>query len=156
MMARQTRDQVKRFHALTEAQAALGWGVILILAALVGAIYLSQASRTASVGRRIQVLQNDLDILKQENARLERSIAEAQQLDRLQQEAARLGFVPAHTDDIEYLMIPNYPAAAPIPTILDAPAETAVAPPPPQTIQEAIWLSIRQQISHFVEGEANE
>ena len=52
---RQKREQLKRLGWLTEAQAVLGWGVILILVALVGAIYLNQASRIASVGRRVQV-----------------------------------------------------------------------------------------------------
>ena len=58
MMARQTREQLKRLNALTEAQAALGWGVILLLAALLGTVYVSQASRIATVGRRVQILQN--------------------------------------------------------------------------------------------------
>ena len=108
-MARQTREQLKRLNALTEAQAALGWGVILVLAALLGTVYVSQASRIASVGRQVQILQNELTELKRQNNDLERDIAAAQALDRLQAEAVRLGFVEADPDDIEYIIVPDYP-----------------------------------------------
>lgn len=155
MMARHSRDQLRRFRTLTEAQAVLGWAVILVLAALVGAIYVSQASRTASVGRRIQIMQAEMETLKRENAALERQIAEAQQLQRLQAEAARLGFVPADPDDIEYIIVPNYPAINS--TAISMPAATAVPlPPPPDTINNALWLALRGRISGFVQGEANE
>ncbi len=48
-------EALKKLPWLTEAQAALGWGIILILIALLGAIYLSQTSRIAIVGRLVQV-----------------------------------------------------------------------------------------------------
>jgi hypothetical protein len=156
MMARQTREQLKRLNALTEAQAALGWGVILVLAALLGTVYVSQASRIATVGRRVQVLQNELIELKRQNNGLERDIAAAQALDRLQVEAARLGFVEAKTADIEYIIVPEYPVTleetdplAILPTV------TAV-PPPAETVREAIWLHLRGRFSDFIRGEARE
>ncbi len=156
MMARQTREQLKRLNALTEAQAALGWGVILVLAALLGTVYVSQASRIATVGRRVQVLQNELIELKRQNNGLERDIAAAQALDRLQAEAARLGFVEAKTDDIEYIIVPEYPVTleetdplAILPTV------TAV-PPPAETVREAIWLHLSGRFSDFIRGEARE
>ncbi|HRQ41084.1 MAG TPA: hypothetical protein PLD25_24470 [Chloroflexota bacterium] len=154
MMARQTRDQLRRFRTLTEAQAVLGWAVILVLAALVGTIYVSQASRTASVGRRIQMMQAEMESLKRENAALERQIAEAQRLTRLQAEAARLGFVPAGPDDIEYIIVPNYPVTNSSGSIA-APTSTPL-PPPPATMNDALWLALRGRINGFVQGEANE
>lgn len=155
-MARQTRDQLRRFRSLTEAQAVLGWGAILLLAALVGTIYVNQASRIAAVGRRVQVMQAELEEIKRENAVLEREIAQAQQLSRLQDEAVRLGFVLADPDDIEYLIVPNYPTELPDVT-LPAQVPTAVAPPnPPATLNDALWLSIQHRIRRFVQGEANE
>ena len=154
MMARQTRDQIKRLNALTEAQAALGWGVILVLAALLGTIYVSQASRIASVGRQVQILQNELTELKRQNNDLERDIAAAQALDRLQAEAIRLGFVEASPDDIEYIIVPDYPAENIENNPLEIlPTATAV-PPPTETVREAIWLYLRGQFSDFIRGEA--
>ena len=156
MMARQTREQIKRLNALTEAQAALGWGVILVLAALLGTIYVSQASRIAAVGRRVQILQNELTDLKRQNNDLERDIAAAQALDRLQSEAIRLGFVEADPDDIEYIIVPEYPAEL-IETdpLAIVPTVTAV-PPPAQTVREALWLYLSGRFSDFIKGEARE
>ncbi len=153
---RRKRDQFKQLKRLTEAQAALGWGVILILAALLGAIYLSQASRIAIVGRRVQTLQEQLTDMKQENSAIERQIAEAQSLERLQQEALRLGFTQARSDDIEYIVVPNYPAATE--TSSSEIGETAVAPlsPPPETIGEVLWLTVQNSIASLVYGEASE
>lgn len=148
---RQARKRARQQLVLTEAQMAMGWFVILGLATLLGAIYLSQASRIASTGRRMQVLQDELEALKRENAILERGIAEAQSLERVQEGTARLGFVAADPEDIEYLIVSDYPGeptAAPTPT-----------PPPARPVEsmpEAIWLAIRARIDALGEGEAVE
>ncbi len=153
--ARQARDLAKRFSRLTEAQAALGWGIILFLAALLGAIYLSQISQIASVGRTVQFLQADLVELKRENAASARQIAEAQSLSRLQEEAIRRGFTAAETDEIEYVIVPDYPADDEVSTVLMAtPVPTAV-PIPPQTMHEAIWSSLYVRWSNLIRGESS-
>lgn len=153
-MSRQTREQARRLTWLTEAQAAIGWGIILVLAALLGTIYLRQASQIATIGRHVQIMQNNLASIKQDNATLEQQIAEAQSLERLQTEAQRLGFVQADPDDIEYVVVPNYPADS---------GETAVVPPTPapitgspQTIGEAFWQQISSGVSNLIRGEARE
>jgi len=156
MMARQTREQLKRLNALTEAQAALGWGVILVLAALLGTIYVSQASRIASVGRRVQILQNELIELKRQNNDLERDIAAAQALDRLQAEAIRLGFVEANPADIEYIIVPDYPVKLEETDPLEIPPTVTAVPPPVETVREALWLYLSDRFSDFIRGEARE
>ncbi len=156
MMARQTREQLKRLNALTEAQAALGWGVILVLAALLGTIYVSQASRIASVGRRVQILQNELTELKRQNNDLERDIAAAQAIDRLQAEATRLGFVEADPTDIEYIIVPDYPAELEETDPLEIPPTVTAVPPPVETVREALWLYLSDRFSDFIRGEARE
>jgi cell division protein FtsL len=147
-------EQVRRLVWLTETQAALGWGVILILVALLGAIYLNQASRIAAIGRRVQNLQIQVDNVKRENAALEREIAEAQALDRLQREAVRLGFRRASAVDIEYVVVPDYPML--VPTL--APVRTPVPPPsPPEAIErfrDAIWLAVRASVTDLMRGES--
>lgn len=157
-MTRRKREQAKRLTWLTEAQAALGWGVILLLVALLGTIYLNQASRIASIGRRVQAKQNELEELKRENATLERQIAEAQSLERLQQEAIRLGFAPAQPEDIEYVLIPNYPAVTrePVAATVTPPTETTTSGLPPEKMTEAIWLALKASINDLVRGEASE
>jgi cell division protein FtsL len=151
--SRQKREQAKRFKRLTEAQAALGWGVILLLSALLGVIYLSQASGIAAVGRRVQNLQVESEMLKRENGNLERQIAEAQSLERLQQEALRLGFVQAQASEIDYIVIPDYPVASDTDEPTEAPVVTV---PPAETIGEVLWLSLKNSVSHMIYGEAGE
>ncbi len=153
---RQTRAQLKRLTRLAEFQAVLGWGVILVIAALLGTIFLRQSSRIATTGRQVQILQSGLIDLKRENSAIEKQIAEAQSLERLQSAAIRLGFIPARPDDIEYVIVPNYPVAetaVPEPSTPDA--ETAVAPPP-ATIRQAFWLAIEDSINDLVKGESRE
>lgn len=154
--SRRKREQLKRLTWLNETQVALGWFVILILVALLGAIYLNQASRIASVGRRVQVLQNDLESLKRENAALARQIAEAQTLDKLRQEAIRLGFVPARPADIEYIIIPDYPFASEPATGIVTPEVTDIEIAPPDTMSEAIWLALKGGVNNLTYGEAGE
>ncbi len=144
------KERKKSVFWLTEAQLALSWGVLLTLAALVGAIYLYQTSRIAESGRRVRILQSNLDETKQENVELERDIAEAQSLNRLQEDALKLGFIPASPADVEYLVIPDYPDA---PQIAPTP-ESAVQSEPADNLVEAIWLAIRDSIGDLIHGES--
>jgi hypothetical protein len=151
---RQARELARKLGLLTQAQAAAGWGVIIILAALLGAIYLNQTSKIATIGRRVQREQNALDEVKRENAELERLIAEAQALDRLSAEAQRLGFVPSTPADIDYIVIPNYPdEPAPEPT---EEGKIEEPPQPPETMWEAIALAVRDLGIDLTRGESHE
>jgi hypothetical protein len=154
----QTREFARRLSLLTEAQAVIGWGIILVLAALLGAIYLNQASRIAAIGRRVQIQQDELDEWKRVNGDLKRQIAEAQSLERLQQEAIRLGFEPAQTNEIEYVIIPGYPleevAPPPPDPAAEGPGTASLATP--HTMWEALWLSLRASGSALMQGSANE
>ncbi len=148
---RQSKKEKRRNRFwLTEAQAALSWGIILALGALLGTIYLYQASRIAGVGRYVQELQNELDDVKRVNAELEREIAEGQSLERLQTEAERLGFVRARPEDIEYVTVPDFPTAI----NQGAPIETPEPPPPIETIWEALVITFQNSINNLAIGES--
>lgn len=151
---RQARELARRLGLLTQAQAAAGWAVIIILGALLGVIYLNQTAKIAAIGRRVQAQQADLDEVKRQNAELERLIAEAQALERLDAEAVRLGFVPSTPADIEYVVIPNYPIEPAVEPVEEVtPAEL---PEPPESIWKAIALTIRDLGIDLTRGEANE
>ena len=153
-MSRETREQARQLTWLTEAQAAVGWAIVLVLAALLGTIYLRQASQIAAVGRRVQALQIELENVKRESTDIERQIAEAQSLERLQAEAIRLGFTVADPDDIEYIIVPDYPVEAE-----DGEAPPTAPPPPetlPQSMEEAMMLQFRNSIDNLIRGEAGE
>lgn len=151
--SQQTRERSLRLVKLTEAQAALGWGIILIMLALIGAIYLGQTSKIAASGRKVQEMQIELNALREENAVLERDIAQVQTLDYLRQESERLGFVGAQPYDVEYLVIPEYPPA----TAVTAPAATVEPlPEPAENMQEALLLALEATFIDLAIGEANE
>jgi len=103
-------------------------------------------------------MQNELERLKRENAALEREVAEAQSLERLRQEAIRLGFVQSQPADIEYVIVPNYPAdeRPAANEALVTPTPVATPAPPPETIREALWLSLKTRMGDLMQGEASE
>ncbi len=144
------KERRKSLFWLTEAQAALTWGVLLTMAALVGAIYLYQTSRIATSGRQVQLLQQELDAIKQENIELERDIAEAQSLDRLQSEAVAMGFARSNPSDVEYLVIPHYP---PTPDMTST-SESVGQAEPAESMFEALWLAIQNSIGDLILGES--
>ncbi len=154
---RQAREVAKRLGWLASAQAATGWAVILIMAALLGAIYLNQASEIATIGRRVQQEQDTLEEAKRINADLERLIAEAQSLERLNEEALRLGFVPAGPDEIDYIVIPEYPIYdVPLDLTTEASLSEEIPSTPPQTMGEAALLGLRSLTDDLVRGQADE
>ena len=151
---RQTRELTRRLGKLTEAQAALGWGIILVLVALLGAIYLNQVSHIASSGRRAQLLQFNLDTLQRENSEISRKIAVKQSLSRLQQEAAQMGFIQSQPSDLDYIKIPNYPARQPLatktqPIIIEEPFI-------PSTMRGALWEALKGVFNDLTQGESGE
>jgi cell division protein FtsB len=150
MRRRAEKAHNRRWLWLNETKVALGWFIVLGLGALLGTIYLSQASRIAGTGRRMQSLQEDLNNIKRENAEIERQIAGAQSLSRLQEGAEQMGFITADPEDIEYLVVADYPPPV-------APQPTAEPPPQPvETMDEALWLVITSRLSDLVQGNANE
>ena len=151
---RSLRQQAKRLVWLTEAQAALGWGIIIILVALLGAIYLAQTSKIAATGRRVQLLQNELTDVKRENATFERQIAQAQSLPLLQERARALGFFQANPNDIEYLVVPDYPTGPP--PVATPPPEVEPTPEPILTIQEGLWYAVKDYVAGLIQGESSE
>lgn len=82
-------------------------GLILALIALLAGLYLAQASEIATTGRRIQSLRHQRDELQRQNADLLDQIAKEGSISRLQDRAARLGFVPA--TQVEYLRVTAVP-----------------------------------------------
>ena len=132
----------------------MGWGIMLLIITLVGAIYLNQTSKIAAVGRHVQELDYDLREIQRENAAIERDVAEAQSLDRLYKETQRMGFVAAQAADIEYIVIPDYPVDT-----LPVSTESARAEKPPRsvdTVREALSIVLQRRLDDLMRGEFGE
>jgi hypothetical protein len=99
----------KRAPSLFQAQAALGWGVVVALMALLGVVYLTLGSDSIVSGYHIQQMTWELTALQRENAQLEARIAKFEDVGNLQSRAQEMGFVAAGPEQIEYLRVDNYP-----------------------------------------------
>jgi hypothetical protein len=99
----------KRAPSLFRAQAALGWGVVVALMALLGVVYLTLGSDSIVSGYHIQQMTWTLTSLQRENAQLEAQIAQHEAVGNLQNRAREMGFVAAGPEQIEYLRVDNYP-----------------------------------------------
>ena len=152
--SRQTRELTRRLRKLTEVQAAVGWGLILLVIALLGVIYLNQSSRIATVGRRVQTLQYELGILQNDNADIEREIAQAQSLARLQKEAESMGFVRTQPGSVEYLIVPDYPSLTTAVEVQQS--QNGTLQSPVETIQEGLWLANDAKFNDLIRGESRE
>jgi cell division protein FtsL len=152
--SRQTREITRRLKKLTEVQAAVGWGLILLVIALLGVIYLNQSSKIAAVGRHVQELRFEINTIQRQNSEIEREIAEAQSLSRIQKEAERMGFIRAQSIYVEYLVIP------PFSSMTDGQdtryVQSQAAAPPVETISKALLLTVEAAINDLMEGEASE
>jgi hypothetical protein len=90
-----------------ERKAALGMLLILITVSLIGWLYLTQASSSATISFQIEQHRAELSKLDQQNAQLDLDIAEWEALPRIEQRARELGFAPR--SQVLYLSVPNYP-----------------------------------------------
>ncbi|MBN1937597.1 MAG: hypothetical protein JW934_23270 [Anaerolineae bacterium] len=82
-------------------------GVLCILAAfaLLGWIYLSQASHVAMTSRRVQDLEDQKKQLQEQNLELMAQIAEYESVRRLAERAEALGFVRLPLDEVQFLAV---------------------------------------------------
>lgn len=85
-------------------------GLVLALVVLLAGLYLAQASEIATTGRRIETLSQQRDELQRQNAEMLDRIAAEASIPRLQERAAKLGFVPA--PQVEYLQVAVTPPEA--------------------------------------------
>jgi hypothetical protein len=123
----------------TQTQAVAVVSISLLVIAIVGGFYLTVASRAATAGRDLQQLELTKTELIQANGELLAQLAELRSVDRLAARAQALGYVPATTEQIDYLRVADYPYTA----ATSAPPRAAVpeAPPPSTLAQVADWLA---------------
>jgi cell division protein FtsL len=90
--------------------------LIVIVVALVSALYLDVTARSALAGREIQDLQIDITTVQRMNADLETELAGLTSSSAMQQRALELGYRPVKPGELDYVFVPGY--AAPEPDIL--------------------------------------
>lgn len=130
-------------------------GLILLgvaLAALVAGIYLNVTARGTLAGRQVLMLEADITDHKLANADLEVKLAEASSTEKMEQHAQALGFHPATSDEITYVVVPGYVPQAEInlSTTDRQPVVSNIRPEYTQTLFE--WFTLRIQAAGISTG----
>jgi cell division protein FtsL len=111
--------------------------LVVIVLALVAALYLDLSARTALAGREIQDLQFEITNLQRSNADLETELANLTASAVMQQRALELGYRPVKPGELDYIFVSGY--VAPEPDILLAAVDTTMLP---QSLPEEYSLSL--------------
>ncbi len=91
-----------------QSQLATIMALVLIVAIIIGALYLAQVTTVATTGRQNEDLQNYRDRLVRENEQIRADIAALRSVPRLLRRAQELGFTYADRETIEYLIVDGY------------------------------------------------
>ena len=146
-------------HALERSgwrpQRQVAWLVILgiVITLIFGGAYLTQIANYATINREIEALIEQRDRLERENEAYRADIAQLQTVPRLLQRAEALGFRPATSVDIEYMVVNGYNPNREE-TVVSLVMEDAVNEIPQYDATFKGWLaqqwdSLRQQFASF-------
>lgn len=107
----------------TQTQTAAIGALVLVVAVIIGALYLAQATTTASTGQEFFQLESTRDYLQRANEDTEWQIAAKRDISTLRGRAQALGFIPVDTDHLGYLVVNGYSPfrATPTPVITQVP-----------------------------------
>jgi hypothetical protein len=146
-------------HALERSgwrpQRQVAWLVILgtVITLVFGGAYLTQIANYATINREIEGLIEQRDRLERENEAYRADIAQLQTVPLLLQRAETMGFRPATSADIEYMVVNGYNPNREETVVTAALDDTAaVAPLYDATFSGWLaqqWDNLRQQFASF-------
>ena len=107
-----------RYYDVTRAFQQAPWRVqtqiiatfaaMAVVIVALGGMYLAEASRTATAGRDVQSLQIQKAELEMSINRLNASIAQMKSVSRLEGRVREMGFVPAQSAQVEFIIVDGY------------------------------------------------
>lgn len=126
----------------------------VVLVAVIGALYLAQASRTAAAGRRLQQMEAERQRLEQQNAQLRAEIAALRSVPRLIGAAQSLGYHPARAEEVQYLVV--HGVAQPTPQPIESRVQSPKSPSEDEddvvaAYDETLESYLTEQLSGFRE-----
>lgn len=136
---------------LENAQAALGWAVILGILAIASGVYLHQVSQTALIGRSAELLDYELASLRYENNQMRQEITFQQSLDVMEQRTLQDGdrFVRPVVTAEEYIRVVVPSSEAPPPPVIVSIER------PPERFADALRIHLANFINTLGRGVAN-
>jgi hypothetical protein len=116
MTASDSTPPVKANSADNQGQTVAVIVLVVVLAFIIGGLYLAQATTNITTTQEIEQLDEARGRLQRDNERLRADIARQQNLDGMHTRAAELGFEPADPDDIQYIVVDGYTYNQPVPS----------------------------------------
>jgi hypothetical protein len=145
------RGRSWRLQRQVVALAGLG----IIIAIIIGALYLAQSASVSQMGRQLEALIAQRNQLEQTNEQFRAEIAELRSVPRLLARAQEMGFTNAARENIEYLVVDGYNPDRQIQAVAtEEPQETLPAYDESFTswLQQQ-WDSFTRQFRSFTTGE---
>ena len=84
------------------------FSLIVVLVALIAGVYLNVTARTATIGREIQVMEEDILELQRDNADLENQLGLLTSIRTMERRAEELGFQSINPDEVLYVSVSGY------------------------------------------------
>jgi hypothetical protein len=88
--------------------------LVVVMLAMVAALYLNITSQTAVAGREIQDLNNAILLSQQASGDLHTQLASLTSAAAMETRALALGFRPIESGEVEYLVVPGYVTPKPV------------------------------------------
>mgnify|MGYP001011337606 FL=1 len=118
--------------------------LVVVVFAMVAALYLNVTSRTAIAGREIQDLTDSIAASQQVSSDLQTQLANLTSAEVMQQRAKEMGFRPVEPVELEYLVVPGYVAKDAVNLSSSAQLQLNVLAIPPEYNQSLLdWMDER-------------
>ncbi len=115
--------------------------LVVVVLAMVAALYLNVTSRTAIAGREIQDLNESIASSRQVSSDLQTQLAGLTSASSMEDRAREMGFRPVEPVELEYLVVPGYVARVAIDLSSSSPSQLNVLTIPPEYNQSLLdWM----------------
>jgi len=118
--------------------------LLVVVFAMVAALYLTITSRTAIAGREIQDLSEAINYSRQVSSDMETRLAELTSVSSMEERALDMGFRPVQPGEMEYLAVPGYVKQDAVDLSASTPSQLSALTIPPEYNQSLLdWMDER-------------
>ena len=118
--------------------------LVVVVLAMVAALYLNVTSRTAIAGREIQDLTDSIAVSQQVSSDLQTQLAGLTSAASMEKRARAMGFRPVESIELEYLVVPGYVAHQAVDLSSSVPPQLNALTIPPEYNQSLLdWMDER-------------
>jgi len=149
-------DQIE---SITQAYSQAPWrrqlqfiglfSLLLVLIALIAGIYLNVSAKTATKGRSIQTMREEIDVLDREIEDLQSQLAVMLSSTVMENRAIALGYVPVLENHTIYLEVPGYIRRQPVVLAPFSRRSVISAPVLPPEYTESLIAWLKKQLHQY-------